>query len=87
MATKSHYAARVHYRLPEENGPGDGGKKRRREQQETLTAAGWDGCKVFQFTDGNKEEEAKAKAAAEAYAKEWTAKTGVPLDVTQGFFL
>jgi hypothetical protein len=87
MPTLSHYAARVRYRLPEEQNVIGGGRERRREQERTLKAAGWDGCKVFQYTDGNEEQKVKAKAAAEAYAAEWTEKTGVPLQVIEGFFL
>jgi hypothetical protein len=87
MPTLSHYAARVRYRLPEEQNTIDAGRLRRTQQQLKLKEAGWDGCKVFQFTDGNEEQKAKAKAAAEAYAAEWTEKTGVPLQVVEGFFL
>lgn len=86
MSNLSHYTARVVYRIPGEDKTADGGRARRRQQYDTLKASGFSD-KVFQFVDGDKAADAKAKAECEKYAKKWTDKTGVPLNVCLGFFM
>jgi hypothetical protein len=41
----------------------------------------------FQFRDKDEEGKTSAKAQAEAFAKEWSAKAGFTLDVNEGCFL
>lgn len=61
--------------------------KERSAQAKAARAAGFDSDKRWRFKDGDLKAEAQAKAACEAYAKEWEAKLGIGIESCQGFML
>ena len=62
-------------------------KARQKNESAKLKAAGFDFAKRYTFTDGNEQEKAVAKQACTMYARHWTEKSGVELEVCEGFFL
>lgn len=88
----SHFTVGVHYRFPEESW--DSGNreaylnagKRRREQRDRLKEVGFK-KPYFQFRNKDEQGKAEAKAKAEAFAVEWSAKVGFELEVAEGFSL
>lgn len=61
-------------------------KARVKADRDKLKAAGWVPS-YQQFMVGNEKAKAKAKARAEAEAAQWSAATGVKMQVTEGCFL
>lgn len=49
--------------------------------------AGFDSGSCWQFKDGDKKAQEKAKAACQQYADEWEKKLGVGIEVCLGFSL
>lgn len=82
--TKSHYSASVRYKKPGETELE--ATRRRREQYDALKAAGWQ-KKYFQYKNGDAVAKRRQKAECERHAAEWTAKTGIALEVNEGCFL
>lgn len=88
----SHFTADVRYLMPDERDlERDRAKRynaptRRREQHAALKALGFK-QRYFQFQRGDEAGKAKAKAACEAFATEWSAKVGFELEVAEGCFL
>jgi Holliday junction resolvasome RuvABC DNA-binding subunit len=80
----SHFTANVKYKVGDESYREQ--RDRRKAQFDALKALGFK-QQYFQFRDKDEEGKKRAKAQAEAHAKEWAAKAGFELEVCEGCFL
>jgi hypothetical protein len=82
--TMSHFSPDPYYKLA---GEPDGGDRNRRKADFTkLKELGYK-KQYFQYKNKDEKAKAKAKAAAEAFSTKWFKKSGIKLEVREGFFL
>ncbi len=84
--TMSHFSASEKY-IAYKGEPRTEQRERIKAEQAKLKAVGFPKEKYFKFKNKDEIAKAKAKADCEAYAAEWSAKSGVTLEVCEGCFL
>lgn len=62
-------------------------QERRKADRATVKAAGFPSQKYFEYRNGDEAGKARCKKQAEAYAAKVHAKTGVDMEVSEGFFM
>lgn len=82
--SKSHFSMDVRFKLPNEDELER--RQRSKTERQKLKEAGWR-KRYYEFKNDDKRGKAQAKRRCEKDARLWTEKTGVPLEVTEGFFM